>query len=65
LYAQGGAGSPRWFFIPEHVDEAFDFYRGFEEAVKKGRARPVTLAGEKAELPPVEQSDDSMFHLDN
>jgi len=64
LYAQGGEGSPRWFFIPERVDDAFDLYRGFEEAVKKGRARPVTL-GEKGEMPPVSQSDDSTFHLEN
>jgi len=65
LYAQGGEGSPRWFFIPEHVDGTFDFYRGFEDAVRKGRAQLVTLPGEKAELPPTGQSDDSQPHLDN
>lgn len=65
LYAQGGEGSPRWFLIPEKSMARFDFYRGFEEAVKSGRAQLVTLDGSRGELPPISQSDDSKPHLDN
>jgi predicted dehydrogenase len=65
LYAQGGEGSPRWFFIPERLDEKFDFFGGFEEAIKKGRAQPVIPEGEEGRLPPVELSDDSQYHLDD
>jgi predicted dehydrogenase len=64
LYAQGGEGCPRWFFIPEHLT-GFDFYHGFEDAIKKGRAQLVTLPGRESELPPTELSDDSQPHLDN
>ncbi len=64
LYAQGGEGSPRWFFIPEKLGMRFDWYGGFGEAVKNGHAQPVTIEG-NTNLPPVQQSDDSKFHLDN
>lgn len=64
LFADGGEGSPRWFFIPEHVKDNFDFYHGFDEAIKKGKIQLVTLDDNKS-LPPRSQSDDSKTHLDN
>ncbi|MDD4109132.1 MAG: Gfo/Idh/MocA family oxidoreductase [Prolixibacteraceae bacterium] len=67
LFAHGGEGSPRWFFIPEHqkLPGGFDFYEGMKEAVKKGQAEIVTTPEYKNELPPVSLSDDSKWHLDN
>jgi hypothetical protein len=35
LFAQGGEGSPRWFFIPEHQPAEFDMYKGFDEKLKR------------------------------
>ena len=66
LYAQGGEGSPRWFFIPEQAQEdAFDRFEGLAEMVKKGQAQLITLPGREGELPPTHQSDDSKPHLSN
>ncbi len=68
LFAEGGEGSPRWFFIPEHVQEQekFTFYNGFGDAVKSGKAKLVVDQDEfKGELPPTELSDNSKYHLDN
>jgi predicted dehydrogenase len=66
LFAQGGEGAPRWFFIPEHMKEGdFNFYSGFEQEIRKGRAQLITPEGEKGKLPPTAQSDDSKYHLDN
>jgi len=67
LFAHGGEGSPRWFFIPEHLSLAggFDFYEGLREAVKKGQAEIVTAPEYNYELPPTNLSDDSKWHLDN
>jgi predicted dehydrogenase len=68
LFAHGGEGSPRWFFIPEHQDleGGFDFYRGMKEAVESGMAEIITTEeGYKGELPPVSLSDDSKYHLEN
>lgn len=65
LFAQGGEGSPRWFLIPEARRESFDFYNGFGEAVKAGRAQLVEVEGQEGKLPPVSQSDDSKPHLDD
>jgi len=68
LFAHGGEGSPRWFFIPEHqnIPGGFDFYNGLKEAVKTGRAEMITTdEGYKGKLPPVSISDDSKYHLDN
>jgi predicted dehydrogenase len=64
LYAQGGEGSPRWFLVPEVNNEPVDLYGGFEDLVRKGRARRVTLGADE-KLPPTGQSDDSKAHLDN
>jgi predicted dehydrogenase len=40
LFAHGGEGSSRWFFVPEHQDlpGGFDFYEGMKETVKSGKA---------------------------
>ena len=67
LFAHGGEGSPRWFFIPEHqnLPGGFDFYKGLEDAVKNGKAEMITTAEFGMKLPPVSQSDDSKPHLDN
>jgi len=65
LFAQGGEGSPRWFLIPEGRRGTFDFYSGFEDAVKKGAVQLVTLDEEEGKLPPTGLSDDSKPHLDN
>ncbi len=64
LYAQGGEGCPRWFYIPEQTNR-FAFYDGFEGAIKRGEAKLVTPHGFKEKLPPIWQSDDSKYHLDN
>jgi len=66
LFAQGGEGSPRWFFIPEHQPAEFDMYKGFDEEIKSGKAQLISSNEEfKGSLPPVVLSDDSKYHLDN
>ena len=68
LFAHGGEGSPRWFFVPEHqnLPGGFDFYSGLEKAVKSGKAEMITTEeGYNGKLPPVSVSDNSKFHLDN
>jgi len=67
LFAHGGEGSPRWFYIPEHLHlpGGFDFYEGLKEAVKSGKAEIITTAEYEMKLPPVGLSDDSKYHIDN
>ncbi len=67
LFAHGGEGSARWFFIPEHqnLPGGFDFYTGLNEAVKAGKAEIVTTEEYNMKLGPVNLSDDSKYHLDN
>jgi len=67
LFAHGGEGSARWFFIPEHqnLPGGFDFFEGMKEAVKKGKAEIVTTPEYDMKLGPVNLSDDSKYHLDN
>ncbi len=67
LFAHGGEGSPRWFFIPEHLDlpGGFDFFEGMKEAVKNGKAELITVPEYGNKMAPVTLSDDSKFHLDN
>ena len=67
LFAHGGEGSPRWFFIPEHqrLPGGFDFYEGLKAAVNSGKAEMSTAPEYGNKLPPVNASDDSKFHLDN
>jgi len=67
LFAHGGEGSPRWFFIPEHLDlpAGFDFYKGLEQAVKDGIAELIMVPEFEGALPPTSVSDDSKPHLDN
>ncbi len=63
LVAQGGEGSPRWFFFREGKD-SFDPNLGLsKEALRKGEL--ITLPGHEGEIPPTHQSDDSKYHLDN
>jgi len=67
LFAHGGEGSARWFFIPEHqyLPGGFDFYEGLREMIKSGKAEIVTTP-EYGMIPgPVEVGDDSKYHLDN
>ena len=65
LFAQGGEGSPRWFFIPEHTKD-FDFYSGFDDAIKSGKAELIADKDQfNGNLPPTGLSDDSKYHLDN
>jgi predicted dehydrogenase len=67
LFAHGGEGSPRWFFIPEHLNltGGFDFYEGLKEAVKSGKAEMITTEEYGMKLPPAALGDDSKFHMDN
>jgi predicted dehydrogenase len=67
LFAHGGEGSSRWFYIPEHQDlpGGFDFYEGMKETVKSGKAEIVTTAEYNMKLGPVNVSDNSKYHLDN
>lgn len=67
LFAHAGESGPRWFLIPEHLDlpAGFDFYKGVEDAVKKGIAELITVPEFKGKLPPTAISDDSKPHLDN
>lgn len=61
LFAQGGEGSPRWFFIPEYQDlpGGFDFYLGIKDAVESGKAEMITSPEYENKLPPTRISDDS------
>ena len=67
LFAHGGEGSPRWFFIHEHQDlpGGFDFYEGMKEAVRTKKAEIVTTPEYDMKMGPVSLSDDSKYHLDN
>jgi predicted dehydrogenase len=67
LFAHGGEGSPRWFYIPEHQNfpGGFDFYQGLKSAIDSGKAEIVIPDGYEKKLPPVNLSDDSKLHLDN
>jgi predicted dehydrogenase len=67
LFAHGGEGSPRWFFIPEHqnLPGGFDFYEGIKEAIKNGKAEMITTPEYNNELAPVEVGDNCKYHLDN
>ena len=68
LFAHGGEGSPRWFYIPEHQDlpGGFDFYAGMREAVKEGKAEVITSEKDYGQkLPPWVLSDNSKYHMDN
>jgi predicted dehydrogenase len=67
LFAHGGEGSPRWFFIHEKQDlpGGFDFYEGMKEAIKNRKAEIVTTEEYGMKMGPVSISDDSKYHLDN
>jgi predicted dehydrogenase len=67
LFAHGGEGSPRWFYIPEHqnLEAGFDFYNGIQDAVKTGKAEMITDQVYGNKLPPASVSDDSKFHINN
>jgi predicted dehydrogenase len=67
LFAHGGEGSSRWFYIPEHQDlpGGFDFYEGMKDAIKSGKAEIVSAEEYGMKLGPVNVSDNSKYHLDN
>jgi predicted dehydrogenase len=67
LFAHGGEGSSRWFFIPEHqhLPGGFDFYEGMKETINNGKAEIITTPEYDNKLGPVNVSDDSVYHLDN
>jgi predicted dehydrogenase len=67
LFSHGGEGSPRWFFIPEHLDlpAGFDFYEGLKQAISRGEAEIITVPEFEGKLPPTSLNDDSKPHLDN
>lgn len=70
LFAHGGEGSSRWFFIPEHLNlpGGFDFYEGMKETINNGKAEIITNKEYGMKLGPVyisENSENSKYHLDN
>ncbi len=67
LFAHGGEGSSRWFFVPEHQDlpGGFDFYEGMKETVKQGKAEIITAPEYDKQLGPVNVSDNMPYHLNN
>jgi len=67
LFAHGGEGSSRWFFIPEHQDlpGGFDFYEGMKETIRSGKAEIVTTEEYSMKLGPVSMSDNMPYHLNN
>ena len=67
LFAHGGEGSARWFFIPEHqhLPGGFDFYGGMKETINSGKAEIVTTEEYDMKLGPVNLSDNMPYHLDN
>jgi predicted dehydrogenase len=67
LFAHGGEGSARWFFIPEHQDLSggFDFYEGMKETVLNGKAEIITVPEYGNKPGPVNLNDDSKDHFEN
>ena len=64
LFADGGEGSPRWYFIPERVHDRFRFTEGLDDLVKSGKAERITPDGSN-KLLPSQISDDQKAHLAN
>jgi len=67
LFAHGGEGSPRWFFIPEHqrLPGGFDFYGGMKETISSGKAELVTIEESGKQIVPTSVGDDTKCHIDN
>jgi len=67
LFAHGGEGSARWFFIPEHqhLPGGFDFYSGMKATIESGKAEIVTTQEYDMKLGPVNLSDNMPYHLNN
>jgi predicted dehydrogenase len=67
LFSHGGEGSPRWFYIPEHLNlpGGFDFYEGLKSAIKEGTAEMITCEEHNWKLPSVSMNDYSKYHMDN
>jgi predicted dehydrogenase len=67
LFSHGGEGSPRWFYIPEHLNlpGGFDFYKGLQSAVADGKAELITVKEFQRHLPGTQGFDNSKAHLDN
>jgi len=67
LFAHGGEGSPRWFFIPEHqrLPGGFDYYGGMKETISSGKAEIVTIEESGKQIVPTSMGDDTKCHIDN
>jgi len=67
LFAHGGEGSSRWFFIPEHqnLPGGFDFYEGIKDAVKSGKAEIITTEEYGIKMGPCNGDDNHKYHLNN
>jgi predicted dehydrogenase len=67
LFAHGGEGSARWFFIPEHqnLPGGFDYYEGLKEMINNGKAEIVSTPEYGMKPGPIEVGDNSKYHLDN
>ena len=67
LFAHGGEGSARWFFIPEHQDlpGGFDFYQGMKATIESGKAEIVTCEDYDMKLGTTSVSDNNPHHLNN
>jgi len=67
LFAHGGEGSARWFFIPEHqhLPGGFDFYSGLKATIESGKAEIVSTKEYDMKLGPVNLSDNIPYHLQN
>jgi predicted dehydrogenase len=67
LFAHGGEGSPRWFFIPEHqrLPGGFDYYGGMKETISSGKAEIVTIEESGKQIVPTSMGDNTKYHIDN
>ncbi len=67
LFAHGGEGSARWFFIKEHqnLPGGFDFYNGMQDMVKNGQAEIVSTEEYGMKMGPVNLDDDDKYHVPN
>ena len=67
LFAHGGEGSPRWFFIPEHqrLPGGFDFYGGMKETISSGKAETVTIEESGKQIVPTSMGHNTKYHIDN
>jgi len=67
LFAHGGEGSARWFFIPEgqKLEGGFDFYEGMKGTIDSGKAELISCEEFGMKVGPTHQNDNNKYHLDN